>query len=456
MYYGRNTGHGHRARLDIGLYAKNLDMLPDLGYPEYASGRPMDRIWERNSIAHNVVIVDVLPQQSSYTGRLLLFDAEGPARVMEAESTDIFTGASTYRRLTALVDASPKDSYVVDFFRVRGGKRHRQSWHGPASEAVSPELRLVKQAKGTFAGEGIGFGELPKDWHGNPGYMYLYDVQRDKNPPASFTLDYKAEDRRKRIAPDGDPHLRLTCLTACSEVALAHGDPPQNKKGNPRNLAYAVLTRTAPAAQPLESLFVTVIEPYDAKPFVASARQAPIVSGPKDQMVGAVEVTLADNRVDTIICAERPARVELEGGIILEGTFGIIARRGDRVEFAKLVAGTRLTAKDLDLAYPAPFVSGKVAAVNVADPSDNHLTVSLDRNPDESLVGRLAVFENDKAQDAAYTIRRIAKAGDHYDLSTGDSTLIRGYADPKNFTAGYVYNVRPGDAVRIPLSARTP
>ncbi|MBM4050772.1 MAG: heparinase, partial [Planctomycetes bacterium] len=126
MYYGRNTGHGHRDRLNIGLYAKNLDLLPDLGYPEYASGRPMDRIWERNCIAHNVVIVDDAPQQSSYTGHLLLFDGEGQARVIEAEGPGVFPGVTTYRRLSVLVDASETDGYVVDFFRVRGGGLHRQ------------------------------------------------------------------------------------------------------------------------------------------------------------------------------------------------------------------------------------------------------------------------------------------------------------------------------------------
>jgi hypothetical protein len=37
-------------------------------------------------------------------------------------------------------------------------------------------------------------------------------------------------------------------------------------------------------------------------------------------------------------------------------------------------------------------------------------------------------------------------------ISTGDSTLVRGYADSKNFAAGYTYTVRPGDGVRIPMS----
>ncbi len=452
MYYGRNTGHGHANRLDIGLYAKNVDMLPDLGYPEYASGRPMDRIWQRNCIAHNVVIVDDKPQQSSYTGHLLLFEGEGPARVIAAESPGIFAGATTYRRLTTLVDVSDKDSYAADFFFVRGGSLHRQSWHGPASEATSPELKLVKQAKGTFAGEEIAFGQLPENWKDNPGYMYLYDVQRDKQPPPVFTLDYKAEDRRKRILPDTEPHLRLTCLTPCAEAALAHGDPPQNKAGNPRNLAYAVLTREGAA---LESLFVTVLEPYDTKPFIAASRALRILSGPKDQMVGAVEITLADGRVDTILCCESPARIEVEGGVVMDGTFGIIARRGGRVEFAKLVAGKSLSAKDVNLACPAPFVTGKVISVNTEDPNDNRVGVALDGAADESFAGRLAIFENDKAQDAAYTIRAVRKAGEHHDISTGDSTLVRGYVDRENYSAGYTYNVKAGDGVRIPLSAST-
>jgi len=350
------------------------------------------------------------------------------------------------------VDASETDGYVVDFFRVRGGGLHRQSWHGPAAEAASPELKLVKQPKGTFAGEDIAFGQLPKDWHTSPGYMYLYDVQRDRKPPAAFTLDHKAEDRRGRIAQGAEPHLRLRCLTPCAEVALAHGDPPQNKAGNPRRLAYAVLTRQG---EKLESLFTTVIEPYDAKPFIVSTRNLKVLSGPSDQMVGAVEVTLADGRVDTILCCEQPARVDVEGGIVLDGVFGIVARRGDHIEFAKLVAGRLLAAPGLNLSIscPAPFLTGKVVAVNADNPDDNRVTVTLDGPADESLVGRLVIFENDKAQDAAYTIRGLTKVGEQYVLSTGDSTLVRGYANPKDFAAGYVYNLAPGNPLRIPLSA---
>ncbi len=449
MYYGRNTGHGHRDRLNIGLYAHNLDMLPDLGYPEYASGRPMDAIWERNCISHNVVIVDDQAQQSSHTGRLLLWEPGDKAQLVEAESPGIFAGTTTYRRLTALVEASPRDSYAVDFFRVRGGRLHRQSWHGPAADAESPQLRLVPQAKGTFAGEATAFGQLPEKWRGHPGYMYLYDVRRDCKPPAAFALDYRAEDRRKRIAPSRQPHLRLTCLTPCDEVALAHGDPPQNKSGNPRRLQYAVLTRKGD--KDLQSLFVTVIEPYDSQPIIRSARLLPLASGPKDQLAAAVEVALADGRVDTILCAESPATLAA-GGVTMDGTWGIVSRRGGRVEFAKLVAGRSLAAPGVKLALPQPQLTGRVTGIQAEKADDQRVTFTLDSPTDQTPSERLAVFENDGLQDAAYTIRAWRKSGDAYELSTGESSLVRGYANPKNLAAGFVYNVHPGDRVRIPLS----
>ncbi len=450
MYYGRNSGHGHRDRLNIGLYAKNLDLLPDLGYPEYASGRPMDVIWERNSIAHNVVIVDDQPQRSSYTGHLRLLEGQGRAQVIEVESPEVFASAKTYRRLSALIQAGPGEAYVVDLFRVVGGSLHRQSWHGPAATATAHGLRLTPQSKGTFAGEEVAFGQLPEKWKGSPGYMYLYDVRRDANPPALFSLDYKAEDRRKRIAAGAEPHLRLTCLTACAEVALAHGNPPHNKSGNPRQLDYAVLTRRG---QDLQSLFATIVEPYDKTPIIRQVRALRVLSETPDPLAAAIEVTLADGRVDTILSCPEPARLAVEGNVTLEGTFGIVARRGAKVEFAKLVAGTRLVAAGIDLRCPAAFVSGKVLALSAEKPDDNFLVASLSQEAETGLVGRLAIVANDAAQDAAYTIRELSPRPEGWKIGLGDSTLVRGFKNPQDFSAGYTYNVRVEDALRIPLSA---
>ena len=78
--------------------------------------------------------------------------------------------------------------------------------------------------------------------------------------------------------------------------------------------------------------------------------------------------------------------------------------------------------------------------------------VTLDGDISDSFIGRLVVFENDREQDAAYLIRRLGKKGANFEISTGDSTIIRGYAVPEDFAAGYTLNVREGDPLRIPLS----
>ena len=447
MYYGRNTGHGHRDRLNLGLYAENLDLMPDLGYPEYASGRPKDLIWTRNSISHNVVIVDDKIQQGGYTGHLLLFDPTGKARVVCAESDGIYKGMTTYRRLSTLVDVSARRGYVADFFWVRGGRVHRQSWHGPPGRVKTTGLKLSKQRTGSFAGEDVPVGQLGDDWHDSPGYMYLHDVRRDKRPPEQFTIDYDATDRRGRISKGSDPHLRLTCLTATSEVALARGDPPQNRVGAPRDITYAVLTRTG---DDLESLFVTLAEPYDTKPIIAFARRLDM-SVSDDVMAAAVEIRLANGRTDMIVVAEKPTRVEVEGDITFDGTFGIVARRGKRLVFAKLCGGTLLQWRDTKLTCPVPCLRGRVEQISIDDPEDNYAVVKFEGRVNRALLGSIAIFENDRVQDAAYCIHGLRRRGECYKLSTGDKTFIRGYADPKDFSAGLTFHVVPGDGVRIPL-----
>ena len=124
---------------------------------------------------------------------------------------------ATYRRTVALVDVSETDSYVLDVFRARGGKNHRLSYHGPAPAASVAGLRLVKQAKGTFAGEDVPFAEFYDGKKGGgyrgSGFMYLYDVQRSAGPVQTpFTVDWKAEDTRGRITKGREPHLRLHAL----------------------------------------------------------------------------------------------------------------------------------------------------------------------------------------------------------------------------------------------------
>jgi len=451
IYYGRNTGHGHRDRLNLGLYAESIDMLPEHGYPEFAAGRPKDRVWPRGSESHNVVTVDDLRQKGSWTGHLLLMEPEGKARVIYVESDGIHKGTTTYRRLSTLVDVTPTSGYVADFFLVRGGKLHRQFRHGPPGPIKKTGLRLKRQTMGTFAGEDVPFGRIPENYRRKwpTGGMFLYDVRRAADPPDTFTVDYDAIDGRGRVKESKDPHLRLTCLTPANEVALAKGDPPR-KGANPKCLDYAILTRKG---RDLESLFVTLVEPYDAKPVIKSARRLKVKVADDGVMAAAIEMQLANGRADTIIAAEKPVRAETETGVVLEGTFGILARRGERTVFAKLVHGVGLSCEEFSINCPAAEIRGKVLECNTEDPRNNYVIAELDRKPTALLRGRLIIFENDRERDAAFDIVSVERQGKAYKVSLAERTLIRGYKDATDYSVGYVLNVNPGDPLRIPLSA---
>jgi hypothetical protein len=64
--------HGHIDAMNVGLFAKGLDLMPDFGYPplqfEGGSGKPA--LWYRMAAAHNTVVVDgSLPNAGFYRRR---------------------------------------------------------------------------------------------------------------------------------------------------------------------------------------------------------------------------------------------------------------------------------------------------------------------------------------------------------------------------------------------------
>ncbi|NLC57747.1 MAG: hypothetical protein GX774_12985, partial [Armatimonadetes bacterium] len=442
LYFGRNTGHGHLDRLNLGLYAENLDLLPDFGYPEYASGRPRDLAWCRNNASHNVVTVDDAAQRDSYTGHLLAFQPEGKARVVDASSDGIYPNCTTYRRTAWLIDADERRSYVLDVVRVRGGSKHTLSWHGPPGEVTTTGLVLQPQAQGTFAGPEVAREAEAAEWRTKAGWSFLFNVARAANPPEEFTVDYRAEDSRGRIAAGREPHLRLHNLTPLQEVALADGEPPQNRAGAPKSIRFVLATRKG---ENLDSAFVTLLEPYDRVPFITRARRLPVLEAAPGTNPVAVEVTLADGRVDTVVSCEAPGRVRLAGGLELEGAYGFLSRRDGTVEYAKLMEGTLLAWDDFRLTAARAAYTGTITRVLADDPNDQQLELSAPLP--EGQAGRTLIVKNDGEQDAAYTLAAPPRGRR---VSLGAISLVRGYVDPNDHAKGFRYNVSPGDAYKVP------
>ena len=60
LNYDAGGGHGHCDGMNLGLFAKGLDLMPDFGYPpvNFGGWDSPRAVWYRMTAAHNTVTVD--------------------------------------------------------------------------------------------------------------------------------------------------------------------------------------------------------------------------------------------------------------------------------------------------------------------------------------------------------------------------------------------------------------
>ncbi|MFP3902817.1 MAG: heparinase II/III family protein, partial [Armatimonadota bacterium] len=168
MYYGfAGGGHGHYDRLTIEMHAFDQPMLTEMGYPAHWGHKA--NYWSKNTPSHYCVLVDQHRQESMGRGYLNTLASLPGLQLADAEASHSAYPSCTsmYRRTIALIDINPRSSYALDIFRVRGGRQHDYSFHGPPFPdfSVSGFQPGPKQEKGTLLGEDIEFGsdDKPKD-----------------------------------------------------------------------------------------------------------------------------------------------------------------------------------------------------------------------------------------------------------------------------------------------------
>jgi len=118
-------GHHHLDSLNLTYWKNGHEVLSDLGY-----------LWDHpqksrtaRTLAHNTVLIDGQDQLTKERGgEVHFFRTSEHVKVMEA-SSHAYAGASLYRRTSALIDHGGGRSYVVDYFRVAGGRTQDYVFH---------------------------------------------------------------------------------------------------------------------------------------------------------------------------------------------------------------------------------------------------------------------------------------------------------------------------------------
>jgi hypothetical protein len=320
--YDSGFGHGHADGMNLGLFAKGLDLLPDFGYPpvQYGGwGSPRAR-WYTLSSAHNTVVVDG-SNLASGSGKTTLWADGDQFRAIRASAPKMI-GGKQFERTAMLVDVSATDFYVIDVFRVVGGKEH---------------VKFVHSTFGRVTPHGLSLKPADPYQHGTQ----MRNFRKDANPPAAWSVDWRIEDHFKYLPPGKEIRVRYTDLTAGAEAVLAEAwvSDALYEKTSESWIPRVLVCRRGPQA-PLASTFVSALDPYEKEPNVTSVRRLGLKTTdgkPCAEANVALEIRLADGRRDVVVAidAEHPLGlsagavagqvvVQEESGIRLDGQLALV------------------------------------------------------------------------------------------------------------------------------------
>ena len=307
--------HGHADALNLGFFAKDLDLMPDFGYPpvQYGGWSAPRAQWYTQSAAHSTVVIDGQNSRLG-AGQCTVWMPGRECQWMRASASQL-VGVEQFDRCIAMIDVSPQDFYVVDLFRVAGGTEHTKYVHSHFGSITSSDLTWESSSE---------------SWGGET----MRNFRQAKKPPNAWTVDWAVDDHLKYLAPGRAVHFRYTDLTGDGDVISAEGWVAVGLYGGTADAWIPrVMVRRRASQGPLTSTFVGLLEPVEGTPQVKSVRriqlQRPDGTGSDERDV-ALEIQLADGRRDVLIArnssSDSPngdAQVDemrlTELGIILQG-----------------------------------------------------------------------------------------------------------------------------------------
>ena len=410
LHFSGGYGHEHADNLTLILFAKGLELLPDVGYTHTRY-----RAWSTSTLCHNTVVIDEQRQDTRggggfSDGRLLAFEtAFAPVQWVEACGERGYPDlAEDYRRALMLVDAGDGAVYAVDLFRVKGGAQHDWALHGNAdydgTGAVS--IPLIPYGDNLLPGVQIRYpeGEADRgDADGrNPSYAFFQNVSRGEvtdGVAVTFTVPERSTGVRTHLPAQ-----------AGAEVFL--GDAPSFRRSEENDslldrhrMPIFLLRRKGP--RPLTSRFAAVHEPFDAAPFLENV-SLETVSGDEN----AIAVSIQHHGVTDHI-VHRPEADDREiavGDLRLKGQVGFVRERDGVPEMMGLWGGSELRWGNHVLTGSGVY-SGSLTGAHRTDEGTDALVVSDGLPEGDALKGATLRLTFGDASTQGYRIRSVVQKG---------------------------------------------
>ena len=423
LSYGGTHGHEHYDGLNLILFAKGKELISETTYSPMHPNTT--REWHTMTAGHVTVVVNEKDQTgrgSTHTpkrkrqpedeipgvpdwpwrwrghgnvmndGKLRLFNTDfEQVQVVEADAERRYGSLvplKRYRRTIALVKISETDCYVVDIFRVKGGKTHDYMLHSCLDLPHTLETSLPPGEK-------------------RPGTLHKYltdlrSTRSDEGWSAIFTLD------------DGSAALKSFFLPQQTTEVIQGTAPAMRRFGTAPFLAVRHAGK--------DSVFAVVHHPYNSKPLVEKVVLLPLT--PANGQAVAIQVTMP-NRVDIIISTTDekpwPARKCKAAGISLQGRFAHVAKGGQ--SWMYLIDGSELRVDDRVVRGNTSLdgTLEKTCRIEAGDECDAFVT-STPLPTDGSLDGHTLMVDLAGALVQSFRIKRI----EHKD----NMTLIHSHDEP--------------------------
>ncbi|MDA0746123.1 MAG: heparinase II/III family protein [bacterium] len=390
LHFSGGYGHEHADNLQMTLFAKGLELLPDVGYTH-----TRHRMWSTSTLGHNTVVIDETRQytrgkKGPSDGRLLAFEvAHDGVQWMAASGERGYPGLQRlFEDRLMLVQAEGAEVYAVDLFEVAGGSQHDWALHGSADADgwVGMDVMMKHFGENLLPGVKVQFPEGEADSGDaegrNSAYAYFQNVSRgevEHGLTMTFTVEHSSVGVRTHVP--GQRGAEVFAGDAMSFRRAEENDVLQDKFRMP----IALVRRKGTA--PLASVFAAVHEPYEDAPFVDTV-------GVDDAGENAVALSITHHGVtDHIVYRTGKGPVEV-GDLHLDGEMGFVRERDGVPERMGLWGGATLRWKGYTVTGSGVY-EGDVTGTLRKDAGDecDGLVVTGAFPKGEALKGATAVVE---------------------------------------------------------------
>ena len=373
----QNQEHRNADRLSIGLFAKGLDLMPELPYPKSWSIQQINS-FERHPLLHNTITFD-RRQVRFDQGYLERFEQGPDIQLITARSEESGYGF-TVERTVALVDVGD-DAYAVDFVRAVGGSEHHLSFHAPVAQSITVTGVDLSAHPGTLAGEDKKYGD-PVVQPAGSAVLHPFSFMTAVTAGAAarvYQTDYKLGDSR-------DVHIRVTSVPdKDAEVLFADASPP----GDPGAYRLRYRFEHRRGAAPLVSSFTNVYEPYSTKPFIDRVETVAVTAAPSNEKRGqrgslaqsrkgakknpqsgvvALRVVIGD-RQDTIIVNPLGDPLITGDGAEVSGTFVFFSEENGKVTRVLVSGGGQFRKRGVGVRAAEAAAPGRILSANRSENS---------------------------------------------------------------------------------------